>query len=155
MGATMKDHSIDWASARLRYEKEAISVRALARELKTSDTAILRKAKAENWVRYATGRGLQQALAATATAERPWSFKVRRDALATALAESRRGVKTVEDSIYADMRVWMALTALGAAPRSLPGAIELSEDAFGEIFGKAYVRFARQFSAGPNDADTR
>jgi hypothetical protein len=50
--------------------------------------------------------------------------------------------------VFADLRVMMALTTLGASPAALPAALELSEDSFTEIFGAAYVMFVSTLMAG-------
>jgi hypothetical protein len=74
----VEKYSIDWMEIKRRYEQEPCSIKALAREHKTTDTRIHRHAKANRWKLYsapqrrpqrATQRGNRPPTAALAETE--------------------------------------------------------------------------------------
>jgi hypothetical protein len=148
--------SPDWGVIRRRYEEETLAIRALAREHHTSDTEIRRRAIAGAWVRFSASPAVQQGVQQVQETERPWHFDPRRDALVEALKRSRHGVETVEDSIYCDLKVVMALLWLRAPLADIAKAIELTEVQLEALYGPAIIGFIRQFyGATPEDRQAR
>lgn len=141
--------SIDWKEIRRRYEKDSQSVRALAREFHTSDTAIHRKAEAGGWILFCEKpelqRGSNHGMQQVEKTPRSWSFETRRNALVTALERSRVGVDNVEDSYNCDALVVMALLWLRAPIPEICRAIEVDEVTLEKIYGAPIMKFWREY----------
>ena len=141
--------SIDWVLIRQRYEGEPCSIRGLARQHETSDTEIRRRAIAGAWVRFSASPEVQQAVQQPQGLERAWHFEPRRDALVEALNRSRVGIETVEDSIYCDLKVVMALLWFRAPLAEIARAVQLTEVQLEEFYGPAIIGFIRDFYVAP------
>jgi hypothetical protein len=133
--SNIEKSSIDWKEIRRRYEQERCSVRALAREHETTDTAIHRRAKSEGWKLFSTTSAPQRGVQQPEKKPRPWSFETRRDALVTGLERSRASVDNSEDSYYCDALVVQALLWFRTPVAEIARAIEITEAGLEEIYG--------------------
>jgi hypothetical protein len=140
-GSNVEKHSIDWEVVRCRYQQDSCSIRALAREYKTNDTEIRRRAKSGGWQRYAVISNLQQRVQQRKETERPWDFDTRRDALLAALTHSRTNVRTVEGTFYADALVVNALLYFQHPLDEIRKAVQLDQESFMEIYGRMLTKF--------------
>lgn len=141
----VEKYSIDWKAIRRRYEGQPCSIRALAREHATSDTAIHRRAKLDGWKLFSSP--IPRATEVQQSSKKPmlWDFEPRRDALIAGLRRSRNGVAGVEDAIYADLPVVMALLWLRAPFADIAAALQIDEAMLERLYGKPILAFVRQY----------
>jgi hypothetical protein len=150
MGKDVEENSPDWTAIKRRYEGEPCSVRALAREHKTTDTRIRRRADLERWTLFSAKkvakptpqRGLQRR-AEKIENEEIWAFEPRHDALVSGLCRVRNAVDTAEDAIYSDLRVVMALLWLETPFADLATALQMDEVKLEELWGPAILAFVQ------------
>lgn len=143
--SNIEKSSIDWKEIRRRYEGERCSIRGLAREHNTSDTAIHRRAKLDDWILFSAKSALQLGVQQPEKPTRPWSFETRRDALATALERMRAAVDNAVDSVYCDAMVVQALLFLRAPFADIAKAIEMTESDLEHLFGEMMLRHVETY----------
>jgi hypothetical protein len=144
--------SPDWSAIRRRYEGEACSIRALAREHETTDTRIHRRAKSERWIPFGAKsaanptpqRGPQRRAEKIENAK-TWAFEPRRDALVSGLCRVRNAAETPEGAIYSDLPVLMALMWLRTPLGDIAQALQMDEVELEEIWGGAIEAFAEEY----------
>jgi len=148
--------STDWRAIRQRYEGEPCSIRALAREHETTDTAIHRRAKTDNWKRFSAPQTVQRRVQQGVEKPFPWAFETRSAALIEGLKRSRNGVDNAIDATYADLPIVMALLWFRTPLAEIAKAVDLSERELETIFGKPIIKFIQEhYGPRQNRAERR